>query len=114
MTKRRTLGKRRRLNTQFTRGKNKRKYVINRNAGRRYIDPNVQLRGYLENTNPNVWDVNVIEGYVERGADIRSPMPGLGITIYDFIVMLQTSGSNYREIIAYIQSLTRVPELIFD
>ena len=51
---------------------------------------------------------------MERGADIRSPMPGLGITIYDYIVMLQTSGSNYREIIAYIEALPREPELIFD
>jgi len=114
MIKRRTLGKRRRRNTQYTRGKNKRKYVRNRNAGRRYTDPNVQLRTYLQTTIPTAWDVDVIEGYVDRGADIRSPMPGLGITIYDYIVMLQTSGSNYREIIAYIQSLTREPELIFD
>lgn len=113
MIKRRTSKKRGRQTRQYTRNKNKRKYVRNRNAGRRYTDPNIQLRAYLQNTNPNAWDVDNIRQYVDRGADFRSPMPGWGITIYDYIIMLQTSGSNYREIISYIQSLPREPELTF-
>ena len=114
MIKRRTLGKRRRRNTQYTRGKNKRKYVRNRNAGRRYTNPNVQLRTYLQTTIPTAWDVDVIREYVEIGADIRSSMPGWGITIYDYILMLQTAEPNSIAILSYIRNLPREPELIFD
>jgi len=73
MTKRRTLGKRRRRNTQYTKTKNKRKYFRKMRGGNDYAT--TELIKYLNSRHISTWKVYDIQQYMDDGAGIHAVMP---------------------------------------
>ena len=91
MAKRRTLGKRRRRNPQYTRTKNKRKYFRKMRGGNNY--ETTELINYLNSRHISTWRVDDIQQYMDDGALIHAVMPPI------------VKGTRGMAISAYIRSM---------